>query len=238
MATVTFDHVWKRFGDFAAVKDLNLEIQDGEFMVLVGPSGCGKTTSLRMIAGLEEVTDGDAQDRRPRRQRRRPEGSRHRDGLPELRAVPAHVGLRQHGLRPEAPEGAQGPDRRAGQGRRPDPRPREPPEEAARAVRRPAPARRARSGDRPRAGGVPHGRAAVQPRRQAPRPDPRRDRPPPPAPRHDHRLRHPRPGRGDDDGHADRGHGQGRAPAGRARRRSCTTTRRSCSSPASSAARR
>jgi multiple sugar transport system ATP-binding protein len=59
MATVTFDHVWKRFGDFAAVKDFNLEIGDGEFMVLVGPSGCGKTTSLRMIAGLEEITDGN-----------------------------------------------------------------------------------------------------------------------------------------------------------------------------------
>jgi multiple sugar transport system ATP-binding protein len=58
MATVTFDHVWKRFGDFNAVKDLNLEINDGEFMVLVGPSGCGKTTSLRMIAGLEEISDG------------------------------------------------------------------------------------------------------------------------------------------------------------------------------------
>jgi multiple sugar transport system ATP-binding protein len=58
MATVTFDHVWKRFGDFNAVKDLNLEIADGEFMVLVGPSGCGKTTSLRMIAGLEEISDG------------------------------------------------------------------------------------------------------------------------------------------------------------------------------------
>src|SRR5262245_49111742 len=59
MATVTFDHVWKRFGEFNAVKDLNLEIGDGEFMVLVGPSGCGKTTSLRMIAGLEEGSDGD-----------------------------------------------------------------------------------------------------------------------------------------------------------------------------------
>ena len=58
MATVTFENVWKRFGDFNAVKDLNLAIQDGEFMVLVGPSGCGKTTSLRMIAGLEEITDG------------------------------------------------------------------------------------------------------------------------------------------------------------------------------------
>jgi multiple sugar transport system ATP-binding protein len=59
MATVTFENVWKRFGEFAAVKDLNLAINDGEFMVLVGPSGCGKTTSLRMIAGLEEVTEGN-----------------------------------------------------------------------------------------------------------------------------------------------------------------------------------
>ena len=58
MATVTFDHVWKKYGDVVAVEDLNLEIGDGEFMVLVGPSGCGKTTSLRMIAGLEEITDG------------------------------------------------------------------------------------------------------------------------------------------------------------------------------------
>jgi multiple sugar transport system ATP-binding protein len=58
MATVTFDHVWKKYGEVVAVNDLNLEIQDGEFMVLVGPSGCGKTTSLRMIAGLEEISQG------------------------------------------------------------------------------------------------------------------------------------------------------------------------------------
>jgi multiple sugar transport system ATP-binding protein len=58
MATVTFDHVTKRYGDVLAVDDLNLAIADGEFMVLVGPSGCGKTTSLRMIAGLEEISDG------------------------------------------------------------------------------------------------------------------------------------------------------------------------------------
>jgi len=58
VATVTFEHVTKRFGDFVAVNDNNLEIQDGEFMVLVGPSGCGKTTSLRMIAGLEEISSG------------------------------------------------------------------------------------------------------------------------------------------------------------------------------------
>jgi multiple sugar transport system ATP-binding protein len=58
MATVTFEHVNKVYGDFHAVKDLSLEIGDGEFMVLVGPSGCGKTTSLRMIAGLEEISSG------------------------------------------------------------------------------------------------------------------------------------------------------------------------------------
>jgi multiple sugar transport system ATP-binding protein len=58
MATVTFENVSKRYGDVVAVDDLNLDIRDAEFMVLVGPSGCGKTTSLRMIAGLEEITDG------------------------------------------------------------------------------------------------------------------------------------------------------------------------------------
>ena len=58
MATVTFDHVWRRYSAFAAVKDISLEISDGEFMVLVGPSGCGKTTTLRMIAGLEEISEG------------------------------------------------------------------------------------------------------------------------------------------------------------------------------------
>src|ERR671922_1216237 len=58
MAGVTYEHVTKSFGDTTAVKDLMLEIQDGEFMVLVGPSGCGKSTALRMLAGLERVTDG------------------------------------------------------------------------------------------------------------------------------------------------------------------------------------
>jgi len=59
LATVTFDHVSKQYGaDTTAVHDLNLEIADGEFLVLVGPSGCGKTTALRCVAGLEEVTSG------------------------------------------------------------------------------------------------------------------------------------------------------------------------------------
>src|SRR4029078_11939535 len=59
MATVTFEHVTKKYGEVLAVDDLNLAINDGEFMVLVGPSGCGKTTSLRMIAGLEEISSGN-----------------------------------------------------------------------------------------------------------------------------------------------------------------------------------
>ncbi|MGH2408264.1 MAG: ABC transporter ATP-binding protein [Candidatus Limnocylindrales bacterium] len=58
MATVSFDHVWKRYGAVEVVKDLTLDIQDEEFLVLVGPSGCGKTTSLRMVAGLEEISEG------------------------------------------------------------------------------------------------------------------------------------------------------------------------------------
>ena len=53
------DTAQKRTGDFLAVKDFNLEIDDGEFVVFVGPSGCGKSTTLRMIAGLEDITAGD-----------------------------------------------------------------------------------------------------------------------------------------------------------------------------------
>lgn len=49
----------KRRGDYLAVKDFNMEIEDGEFIVFVGPSGCGKSTTLRMIAGLEDITAGD-----------------------------------------------------------------------------------------------------------------------------------------------------------------------------------
>ena len=58
MASVVLNHVSKRFGEVAAVHDVHLDIQDQEFLVLLGPSGCGKTTTLRMVAGLEDVTDG------------------------------------------------------------------------------------------------------------------------------------------------------------------------------------
>jgi multiple sugar transport system ATP-binding protein len=58
MAPITFEHVTKRFEETTAVNDLNIEVADGEFLVLVGPSGCGKTTALRMLAGLEDITGG------------------------------------------------------------------------------------------------------------------------------------------------------------------------------------
>jgi len=58
MAAVTFDRVSKRYGAFDAVRELDLAVADGEFMVLVGPSGSGKTTALRMLAGLEAISDG------------------------------------------------------------------------------------------------------------------------------------------------------------------------------------
>ncbi|HEX4868521.1 MAG TPA: ABC transporter ATP-binding protein [Acidimicrobiales bacterium] len=59
MSSVTFSGVTKRYGVVTAVDDLTLDVADGEFMVLLGPSGCGKSTALRMIAGLEEITEGE-----------------------------------------------------------------------------------------------------------------------------------------------------------------------------------
>jgi multiple sugar transport system ATP-binding protein len=60
VATITFDHITKRYADgFEAVKDMSLTVADGEFMILVGPSGSGKSTALRMVAGLEDITEGE-----------------------------------------------------------------------------------------------------------------------------------------------------------------------------------
>ncbi len=58
MSAIKYDHVWKRFGEVSVLKDLNIDIPDQEFLVLVGPSGCGKSTALRCLAGLEEISDG------------------------------------------------------------------------------------------------------------------------------------------------------------------------------------
>ena len=66
MSSIQISNVTKRFGDFTAVDDLSLDIEEGEFVALLGPSGCGKTTTMNMIAGLEGATEGsilfDGQD--------------------------------------------------------------------------------------------------------------------------------------------------------------------------------
>ncbi|SVC44773.1 uncharacterized protein METZ01_LOCUS297627, partial [marine metagenome] len=59
MAEIQLRDLWKYYDDVAAVRGINLDIEHNEFIALVGPSGCGKTTTLRMIAGLEDITAGD-----------------------------------------------------------------------------------------------------------------------------------------------------------------------------------
>ena len=170
--------------------------------MLLGPSGCGKSTALRMIAGLEDPTDGHDPHRRPRRERRRAEGPRHRDGVPELRALPAHDGAPEHRVPVAVAQGRRRTSARQlvaeaasiARARRPA-RP-----QARRSSRAGSASGRARAGDRAPPAGVPDGRAAVEPRRQAARADARRARRAPAPARGDGRLRHPRPGRGDDDG--------------------------------------
>jgi ABC-type sugar transport system ATPase subunit len=88
MASVAFEAVRKVFGKTTALKDVDLLVRDGEFMVLLGPSGCGKTTLLRCLAGLERIDGGtvrigerEVSDLPPRR-------PQHRDGLPVVRRVP------------------------------------------------------------------------------------------------------------------------------------------------------
>ena len=93
MASLSLRGIYKKYpGGVVAVSDVNLEIRDKEFIVLVGPSGCGKSTTLRMIAGLEEISEG-ALHRRPSGQRHCSEGSRYRNGVPELRSLSAYDGF-------------------------------------------------------------------------------------------------------------------------------------------------
>ena len=200
VAGIALEHVSKEFsGGVLAVNDVSLAIGDGEFVVLVGPSGCGKSTLLRMIAGLEEVSAGsiaigerDVTELAPR----------HRDiaMVFQTYALYPHMTVRDnlgYGLKvrrtakagDQTPRGrGRGAARVVGAARA----------AAGRALGRPAPARRDGSRDRPRAASVPHGRAALEPRRQAPRRHARVARAAPRTPRRNDGLRHPRPDRGDD----------------------------------------
>ena len=217
MAEIQLESLTKVYPDGTeAVTDLDLEVGAGEFVVFVGPSGCGKTTALRMIAGLETITSGDVKI----------DGQVVNDLPPKDRDI-AMV-FQNYALYPHmnayknmgfalkmrgAPEGRDRPSRPRGGAH-----PRAhglAAEEAADAVGRPASARRDGSRDRAQPAGVPHGRAALEPRREAPRRDAGGDRAHPARPRRDDGLRHARPDRGDDDGRPRRRDAERPPPAGR-----------------------
>ncbi len=101
MAEIQLRNVSKRWGAFVGVDKFDLTIADREFLVLLGPSGCGKTTTMRMIAGLEEASEGEIVIGGKRGQRPRPQGPRRRDGVPELCALSEHERLREHPLSAE-----------------------------------------------------------------------------------------------------------------------------------------
>ena len=93
MSGIEIDRVTKVYPNgVRAVDNLSLDVAEGEFVVLVGPSGCGKSTLLRMVAGLEDVTTGSVLIEGVDVTEKPPQQAGHRDGLPELRAVPAHDG--------------------------------------------------------------------------------------------------------------------------------------------------
>ena len=218
MATVTFEKAqrWYPGNDKPTVPGIDLEIGDGEFMVLVGPSGCGKSTTLRMLAGLEEINGGkifigdrDVTHVAPKDR--------------DIAMVFQNYALYPHMTVADnmafalkmAKVPAEEREKRVA-GRRQDPRPdRVPRAQAQGALRWSASARRHGPRDRPQPAGVLHGRAAVQPGRQDARADAHRHRQAAVRPGRHHRLRDPRPGRGHDDGRPRRGDEPRRADAGR-----------------------
>jgi multiple sugar transport system ATP-binding protein len=100
MAEVVLRNIKKSFGPVDIIKGVDIDINDKEFVVLVGPSGCGKTTTLRMIAGLESISSGELRMAGKRVNEVSPARAGRRHGVPVLRALSAHDGAREHGLRP------------------------------------------------------------------------------------------------------------------------------------------
>ena len=119
MASVEIRNIEKHYGGYHALKDINLTIDEGEFVVMVGPSGCGKSTLLKSIAGLEDRSPRAAVDQGTGCHQSRSWRPRHRHGLPVLCALSAHDGRGKHGLRPADGER---PRRRSRRRRRVPPR--------------------------------------------------------------------------------------------------------------------
>jgi len=166
MAEIEFDDVTKRYGDgYEAVKHLDLGIHDGELMILVGPSGCGKSTALRMVAGLEDISEGELKIGGQVVNERAPK-DRDIAMVFQNYALYPHMTVRENmGLRAQAQDPAAG-DRQEGHRGGADPRPRAAPRpQAGKPVGRPAPASGDGAGDRPQPERVSDGRAAVEPRR-------------------------------------------------------------------------
>ena len=208
--------VSKSFGDVQALNDLELDVPDGAFFVLLGPSGAGKTTTLRVIAGLEKPDTGLDPPHGDRRHEGDAGRTRSGDGVPELRAVPEADRGAEHRVAAAGAQAVQGRHRRVGQARRGAAAHRA----AARAqagadVRRRDAARRARARARARPARVPDGRAADEPRPQAARRDAHGADAHPPLAGPDVPVRHQRPGRGHVDGRPGRGAARGHGPAGR-----------------------
>ena len=241
MAHIQLENVTKTFGAHTALDDLDLDIADGEFFVLLGPTGAGKTTTLRLIAGLEKPTDGqifiDGDDVARLGRGRARRGA----GASAILALSALHGARE----PRIPAEVEGPphtrrrDRRARRARRQDAahrasaRPQDRP-----ALRRRDAARLDRPRHRARAARLPDGRAAVGARRQAARGAAHRAQGPADEARRDLPVRHPRPDRGDVDGRQGRRAQPRPARPGRHAATRSTTTRATPSSRASSARRR
>ena len=203
MAEIQLENLTKVYPDGTkAVSSLDLEIPArASSSSSSARPGCGKTSALRMIAGLEQITGGTVRI-----------GGEVVNALPpkdrDVAMVFQNYALYPHmsaydnmgfalKMRGVSKDGDRRPRPRRGARARPL---RGAAEEAADALGRPAPAGGDGPRDRARAAGVPDGRAALQPRREAPRRDARRDLADPARPRRDDDLRHPRPGRGDDDG--------------------------------------